>query len=150
MLRLIRTLWDKAVLVCRASGYHGSPFSAKRGVTQGGSLSPTIFNIMVDAIVREWVRQMELAGFNTSDIRTIAAVFYADDGLVAARNPKVLQNSFDILISLFERVGLETNTTKTEMMVFLPGQIQTVLSEDTDVPLQNRHPSLGVQEGEAG
>ena len=32
-LRLIRTFWDKAILVCRASGYHGSPFSAKRGVT---------------------------------------------------------------------------------------------------------------------
>ena len=69
---------------------------------------------MVDAIVREWPRQMELTGFNATDIRTIISVFYADDGLVAARDPKVLQDSFDILISLFERVGLETNETKTE------------------------------------
>ena len=37
-LRLIRTFWDKVILVCRASGYHGSPFSAKHGVTQGGPL----------------------------------------------------------------------------------------------------------------
>merc|ERR1711966_467005 len=96
----------------------------------GGPLSPTIFNIMVDAVVREWIRQMELAGFSTKDIRTIVAVFYADDGLVAAREPKVLQDSFDILISLFERVGLETNETKTETMVFLPGRIRTGLSED--------------------
>ena len=73
---------------------------------------------------------MELAGFNATDIRTIAAVFYADDGLVAARDPKVLQDSFGILISIFERVRLETNTTKTEIMVFLPGRIRTGLSED--------------------
>ena len=112
-LRLIRTIWDEAILVCRASGYHGSPFSAERGVTQGGPLSPTIFKIMVDAIVREWVRQIELAGFDDSDIRAIVTVFYADDGLLAARNPEVSQDSFDMLISLFERVLLEANTTKT-------------------------------------
>ena len=89
-LRLIRIFWDKGILVCRASGYHGSPFSAERGVTQVGPLSPTIFNIMVDAIVQEWMRQMELAGFNVTDIRTIVAVFYADNRLVAARDPKTL------------------------------------------------------------
>ena len=50
-LCLIRTFWDKTILVCRTSGYHGSPFIAKHGITQGGPLSPTIFNIMVDAIV---------------------------------------------------------------------------------------------------
>ena len=55
-VRLIKAFWDKAILVCRASGYYGRPFSAGRGVTQGGPLSPTIFNLMVDAIVREWVR----------------------------------------------------------------------------------------------
>ena len=32
-LRLIRTFWDKAILVCRASRYNGNPFSAERGVT---------------------------------------------------------------------------------------------------------------------
>ena len=129
-LRLIRAFWDKAILVCRASGYYGSPFSAERGVTQGGPLSPTIFNIMVDAIMREWVRLMEAAGINAADIRTIAAVFYADDGLVAVRDAKTLQDAFDILISLFERVGLVTNTSKTEVMVFLPGRIRTGLSEN--------------------
>ena len=85
---------------------------------------------MVDAIMREWVRLMEAAGINAADIRTIAAVFYADDGLVAARDAKTLQDAFDILISLFERVGLVTNTGKTEVMVFLPGRIRTGLSEN--------------------
>ena len=86
---------------------------------------------MVNAIVQEWVRLIEAAGFDPSDIRTVAAVFYPDDGLMAARDPKTLQASFYILVSLFERVGLSTNTTKTEVMVFLPGRIRTGLSEDT-------------------
>ena len=78
------------------------------------------------------------------------AVFYAGGRLVAARDPKTLPASFDILLSLFEQIELATNTTKTEVMVFLLRHIRTVPSEDTYVPLQNGHPSLGVQKGEAG
>ena len=84
---------------------------------------------MVDAIVREWVRLMEATGFDTTEIRTITAMFYANDGLVAARDFKTLQVvSFDILVSLFEQVGLATNTTKTEVMIFLPGRIRVGLT----------------------
>ena len=55
MLRLIGYFWDNAELVCRASGYHGNPFKASRGVTQGAPFSPHVFNVMVDAIVQEWL-----------------------------------------------------------------------------------------------
>ena len=56
-IRILKTFWDKADLVCQASGYYGRIFKAWRGATQGGPLSPTIFNLMVDAIEREWMRQ---------------------------------------------------------------------------------------------
>ena len=56
MLRVIKHFWDHAVLVCRAEGVFGGSFAAQRGVTQGGPVSPTIFNVMVDAVVREWLR----------------------------------------------------------------------------------------------
>ena len=68
---------------------------------------------------------MELKGFDTSDIRTIVTVFCVDDGLVAARDPKVPQDSFDILTKLFDRVSLQINTTKAGAMVSLPGRIRT-------------------------
>jgi len=55
MLWLIKTFWDIAVLVCRAGACYGTAFKAYRGVTQGGPLSPRIFNVMVDAVVREWL-----------------------------------------------------------------------------------------------
>jgi hypothetical protein len=47
-----------------------------------------------------------------------------------AHKPTLLQRAFDALIGLFDRVGLKTNTKKTEGMVFLPGRIRTSLSED--------------------
>ena len=56
ILRLIRNFWDEAINVCRAKGNYGEPFKAGRGVTQGGPLSARLFNIIVDAVVREWMR----------------------------------------------------------------------------------------------
>ena len=71
---------------------------------------------------------MEATGFDTVDIRVSAAVFYVDDRLIAAWDPTLLQDAFNLLINLFGRVGLETNNSKAEVMVFLPGKIHTCLS----------------------
>ena len=131
-LRLIARFWRDAELVCRASGYYGRHFLAIRGVTQGGPLSPAIFNLMVDAIVRKWVRVLqEVHGMGLEDVRRLMTCFYADDGLIVTRNPEDLQIAFDVLTGLFDRVGLRTNTTKTEAMVFLPGKIMTPLAAES-------------------
>ncbi len=58
MIRLIRNFWANAVMVCRASGYYGTPFQAGRGVTQGGPLSAKLFNVLVDAVARECFRRL--------------------------------------------------------------------------------------------
>ena len=129
MLRLIKYFWDNAVLVCRAGGYYGTPFKALRGVTQGGPFSPRVFNVMVDAIVREWLRVIYDLDIATDGldrfIREFLAAFYADDGLVQSRCPERLQRAFDVLIGLFDCVGLKMNTMKTKAMVCVPGKIQS-------------------------
>ena len=38
-------------MVAQAGGYYGTGFKGARGVTQGDPLSPTIFNVVVDAVV---------------------------------------------------------------------------------------------------
>ncbi|KAL7541335.1 hypothetical protein ACHAWF_006905 [Thalassiosira exigua] len=54
--RLIKLFWAPAEMVCRAGESYGTPFGAGRGVTQGRPLLPKLFNILVDAIVREWLQ----------------------------------------------------------------------------------------------
>ena len=102
-------------------------FSAGRGITQGGPFSPRIFNVVINAVVWEWLRQtlgVEVARRALGDLaRTILVVFYADDGVLSARCPEWLQNSFTILVGLFERVGLHTNSQKTKVMMCVPGKI---------------------------
>eukprot|EP00978_Attheya_sp_CCMP212_P003779 scaffold8023_cov54-Attheya_sp.AAC.7 len=119
--------WDKQQIIVKASGYHGTPFQATRGVTQGDPVPPTIFNIMVDAVIRYW---LSLAcGKDASrdglcyEVKEQCVLFYADDELLSARNKDWVQDSFDILIRIFERVGLRMNISKTQAMICTPGHI---------------------------
>ena len=50
---MLRKYWDKTTMVARAGGYYRKGFKGGRGVTQGDPLSPTIFNVVMDA-VQSW------------------------------------------------------------------------------------------------
>ena len=53
--RLLQTYWRCLTMVARAGGYYGTTFQGERGVTQGDLIPPTIFNVVVDAVIRHWV-----------------------------------------------------------------------------------------------
>ena len=96
---------------------------ATRGVTQGDPASSTIFNIVIDAVVRYWL-SLVLDGAESDDGvgRSVAEQlvrFYADDGLIAARNNEWLQTAINCLTELFARVGLRMNTSKTKVMTYI-------------------------------
>ena len=141
MLGLIRTFWDEQQLVCRAARRYGEPFEASRGVTQGGPLSPKIFNIMVDAVVREWYSQLLYTNRDEAtelsdavaeglELSILLALLYADDAYIASTSKLQVQRSMDILTGLFDRVGLRTNTEKTKVMTCVNEKINVRRSEE--------------------
>jgi hypothetical protein len=104
-------------------------------VTQGVPLSSLIFNVVVNAVVREWLRRTlddEAArdGLTMAQSATPIVSFYVDDGVLSARDPVWLQSALNILITLFEQVGLETNTKKTQVMTCIPSKIRESLSKE--------------------
>ena len=63
---------------------------------------------MVDAVVREWLRielgeEAARSGIGY-ELRSLLPAFYADDGLLASRDPVLLQQAMKSLVELFERV----------------------------------------------
>jgi exonuclease III len=112
--RIISKVWDGDTMVPKQAGYYGNPFRANRGVRQGDIMSPTIFNIVVDAIIRDWDIRM---GTNRGERRETETQFYADDGLISGNDPKEVQRGLDIFIDGFARIGLKMNASKTEAMI---------------------------------
>ena len=96
-------------------------------------LSTTIFNVVVDAVVRNWVTVViadaEERGERGQDGRHQDALFYADDGMVASSEPRWIQGAFNTLVGMFDRVGLRTNVRKTVGMVCRPCQAAGTQSE---------------------
>ena len=99
----------------KSEGHYGPVFQSHYGVTQGYPLSPKIFNVVVDAIIRHLVTVEEVPhegdiqeGLVLS-IQTLLALFCANDGLVASPESARIQGAFDTLTGLFDRVGLHTN-----------------------------------------
>ena len=57
---------------------------------------------MVDAVVRKWLRKMlgpEAANSGYGmELRRLLAIFYADDALIASRDPELLQEAVDVVV----------------------------------------------------
>ena len=68
-------------------GYYGAEFKGDRGVTQVYPLSPTIFNVVVDLVMRHWVTVMvegaEERGKRGQEGGHQKDLFYTDNGMVA-------------------------------------------------------------------
>ena len=54
---------------------------------------------------------------------TFFAIFIVDDAYLVSRDVEFLQRALDLLVSLFERVGLEMNTSKTQTMICTPDRV---------------------------
>ena len=85
-------------------------------------LSRTIFNAVMDTVVRNWVSLVAVdAGGQDRLGRGVihrATFFYMEYGLVTSTDPEWMHGTFDTLTRLFERVGLWTNTSKTVWMLY--------------------------------
>jgi hypothetical protein len=107
-------------------------FKASQGITQGGPLSTKLFNIFVDSVVREWVRLLEEDGdYKEGKLAALTSTFFANfyvhDAYLASWDAGCLQHAFTLLVDLFQHVGLQTNTSKTQTMICMPGRIRTQL-----------------------
>ena len=108
-------------MVERSGGYYGAAFNGYLGVTQVDPLSSTIFNVVVDAVVRHWVTLMVEGAEERVDSgqegRHQNGLLYADDGMVAFSDPQWIQGAFSTLVGLFGRVVLWNNFGNTVCMV---------------------------------
>lgn len=124
VIGLLRTFRGNRMTVARQRRYHGNAFAVQRGVTQGDIVSPTIFNVVVEAVIRQWLNvvsddsRIPIDGF-VARVEGMGAFLYADDGLVG-RDGVSLHLCVDgsIRADLFRSAG-----TQDEYAVLNEGQL---------------------------
>ena len=88
-------------------------FGVHRGVRQGCTLSPWLFNVFMDKVTREARRQFwSEVKLSTGDV---GVLLFADDMVDMAESVEGLQSNFQVLSDVLSRWELKVNW-KTKMM----------------------------------
>ena len=138
IIDIIQQLHDGMNVRVKISGDLSEPFAVTRGVKQGCTLAPALFNTYVQCITLLLsISQSENARMNINyrmdrnlfDLSKLKArtktarssfseLQYADDCALLSHSPDDLQAALSQMAHLYERMGLQINIRKTEVMQF--------------------------------
>lgn len=135
----IRLVWEMfgrpGTVIPTMNGRETPPFQRTRGLMQGSSLSPCLFNIYIDDLAG----QFKEAG--------ITAALFADDIAILVRNPAVLQRAADMAQEWAVGNRMEFNVSKCGYIGQVEGKIQLGCEE---IPKVTGYKYLGAQVNKDG
>ena len=116
---LLRNLYADQEPTVRTGHETADWFQIGKGVCQGCILSPCIFNLYAEYIMRntrleEAQARIKIAGINIDDLR------YADDTILMADTEEELKSLLIKVKEESEKVGLKLNIQKTKIMASSP------------------------------
>ena len=112
-MRLMRNLYWKQKATVRVGDEESPSLEIRRGVRQGCVLSPELFNLYSEVIMRDLLEMdgIKAGGRNINNIR------YADDTVLITDSEEKLQDLVPALVRASGEHGLKLNVSKTKVMV---------------------------------
>jgi sorting nexin-29 len=127
IVELIRNLNNETRATVRKGRIATDEFPIKRGVLQGCPLSPHLFNIFLEYVIRESLEGHEEDGICVSG-QIINNLRYADDIVIVAESSEQLQRMANSVHRTCCKYKLKINASKTKAMVFSRRQELTLIS----------------------
>lgn len=115
VLRLIFDLYTRQCVRTKWNNEYSSWFDVSNGVRQGGVLSPILFNVYMDELLRR-LKANDI-GCHIGNVY-MGALCYADDIVLLCPTTKGLQAMLDICNEFAEEYGLAFNPNKTACLAF--------------------------------
>jgi hypothetical protein len=117
VFRVIQSMYINATVCARTSTGLSKEVPVKKGVLQGNSLSPTLFNIYINDIVK-YLQGNDSPYMNDINGKPIPCLMYADDIVILSTSKKGLQAKLNNLDTYCRNWGLNVNREKTKIVVF--------------------------------
>jgi hypothetical protein len=89
LVEVIMKIYDKNIAYVRHGNTLSQPIVPKKGLRQGCSLSPVLFNIYIEQVLKVWKRNCQGLGIPVND-RYLFTLNFADDQVV------ITQDQFDL------------------------------------------------------
>jgi hypothetical protein len=114
-IRIFKYIYDNATASVLTPSGTTEPFKIMKGVLQGESASPTLFNLFIEELSTKFEKAL-LAPF-TIFLRKIHLLLYADDLVLIAHSKELLQEKMKIAANFFHSRGLTVNINKTKVLI---------------------------------
>jgi exonuclease III len=114
---LIQDMYTNATICCRTENGLSNDILIKKGVLQGNTLSPTLFNIFINDITACFEGQNSPCLDELNNI-PVSCLMYADDIVILSKSKKGLQEKLNNLDTYCKEWGLQVNREKTKVIVF--------------------------------
>ena len=116
MLESIKTLYAECKASVNVNGSYTDFFNITAGVKQGDVISPTLFSIFIDDLVKG-IKQLDL-GVEIDTNFQVSILLFADDIVLIAPNEVNLQLMLDYLAKWCVENRMEVNINKTKVIHF--------------------------------
>lgn len=117
LIRVIQGLYSNTkIRIKLKNGISKESKEITRGVRQGCSLSPVLFNLYIDDVTRRWLLHMETI-FNRTNT-PLNTILFADDQAIFTTTEDDLQRALFKLNWIAKEYDLQISTKKTKVMGF--------------------------------
>jgi hypothetical protein len=114
---ILKTYMDSIIRVNAGNGISEDSRVISQGVRQGCPLSPVLFNLHLDEVIRIWLQKLKLSKyFKEFSFNTLP---FSDDQLIIADTEDNFQRAVYLLNSISKECNLEIATEKTKVFDFV-------------------------------
>ena len=115
LLRAIRSLYEGSEACVRVDGMLSGWFPISKGVRQGCVLSPWLFNVFMDRIMRE-VKDRIQGGVQLTTTQ-VQMLLFADDMIVCTEKKEDMERNLAEMRVVMEKWGMSMHWGKTKVML---------------------------------
>jgi len=126
LLKAVKSFYECSESCVRVCQEESEWFEVKVGLRQGCVMSPWLFNLYMDGVVKEFKARIQNQGVNMvfdNNALKVSCLLFADDTVLIAESSEQLQRFVNEFVTVCNRRGLKLNVAKSKVMEARDGAI---------------------------